>query len=300
MKSFYALVMSMLFASNALAVDFTVQLSPAANSVGDNEVSSISQSKVSGLGTLASKSSLTSTDIPSILAAKISDFSSAVSNAVSTLSNRVISLDNSGTTYINTSQSFTSNATIPNTIDSVFGDTTAAPFTLTLPDATLNKSKIFEISKINANANFLTVAGSIGSATFKTTVLHSLGETIRLRSNGTFWAWASPSIRTEAVTIKGVAGDFNCTSSVCTLEGNSGNWISATRTATGTYSLIFTSGIFSGQPTCTCFARIGGVTGRAVCGFSGVPGASGMTLETGTTAGVFTDGIAQFSCTGPR
>lgn len=56
---------------SASAADFVIQVSPSNNSVSDDQVSSISSSKVSGLGSFALKSSLVESDIPSLDFSKI-------------------------------------------------------------------------------------------------------------------------------------------------------------------------------------------------------------------------------------
>jgi hypothetical protein len=84
MKNYLGLLLIGLLsmASFSKAADFTIQVSPANNSVSDAQVSSISSSKISGLGSLASKSSLVAADIPDISAtyALNSNLSSYVSN----------------------------------------------------------------------------------------------------------------------------------------------------------------------------------------------------------------------------
>jgi hypothetical protein len=66
MIKYFSLMISMaLICSFAKAADFTIQVSPANNSVSDAQVNSISSSKITGLGTFALKSSVdyNSTDI---------------------------------------------------------------------------------------------------------------------------------------------------------------------------------------------------------------------------------------------
>lgn len=93
-KNKLIIIFLMLFSQLATAVDFTVELTPAANSVGDTQVSSISNTKINGLGTLSTKSSLLASDIPSLLSSKISDFaSSVISSMSSTLSNYLLKSD---------------------------------------------------------------------------------------------------------------------------------------------------------------------------------------------------------------
>lgn len=87
-------ILSLLFATQAYASDFTINVTAAPNSITDTEVQQISSSKIQGLGPYATKPALQDTDIPSILSSKISDFASAISSAVaSSLNNYLLKSD---------------------------------------------------------------------------------------------------------------------------------------------------------------------------------------------------------------
>lgn len=82
--------------SSANAADFTIQLQPASNSVSDSQVSSISNTKVDGLGSLATKSTITNSEVAdgALSSSKISNFVNDVISAMSsTLSNYVLKND---------------------------------------------------------------------------------------------------------------------------------------------------------------------------------------------------------------
>jgi hypothetical protein len=81
-KSLILSLVGIMISAQSLAADFTIQVSPANNSVSDVQVSSISSSKISGLGSFATKSSLLAADIPDLSAtyALSSSLSSYVSN----------------------------------------------------------------------------------------------------------------------------------------------------------------------------------------------------------------------------
>lgn len=80
----------------ANAADFTIQLQPASNSVSDPQVSSISNTKVDGLGSLATKSTITNSEVSdgALSSSKILNFANDVlSSLSSTLSNYVLKSD---------------------------------------------------------------------------------------------------------------------------------------------------------------------------------------------------------------
>ena len=79
--------------------------------------------------------------------------------------------------------------TVADGVDVVTGDTTSAAFTITLPKAAPNASRVIYVKRIDASANNLTVDGD-GSETIDgaaTTVLTSQWETRTLFSDGSNW-----------------------------------------------------------------------------------------------------------------
>lgn len=211
----------------------------------------------------------------------------------------VSSVDNSaGTTVINTSQTYTANATLSSNIETAFGNTTTAAFTLTLPDPTLNKSKKFIISKTNAGANLLGVTGNIAGTAGKTTYLIGQSEQIQLQSDGTTWQWLSDSRRTVSATIAGASNSTNCTTSPCTVYQPSSPFIASnTYAATGSYNVTFVTGIFASNVACTA------------SGFSSTPQRIYASLNSVSTTGFGNsmsigsadkDGYFYFICVGDR
>ena len=180
----------------------------------------------------------------------------------------VVSTDNStGTTIINTSQTYTAAATIPNTIETAFGNTTSGAFTLTLPDPTVNKSKKLIISRTNSGTNLLTVTGNINGTAGRSTILHTIDQ-IQFQSDGTTWQWVSDPWRTEATFM-------NCNSS--STVSQTGNWISAvSNNSGGTCTLTNPAGLFYGSNV-WCTISISGATGTGI--FGTTTGAFGTNTE---------------------
>jgi hypothetical protein len=70
----------------------------------------------------------------------------------------------------------------------------------------------------------------------------------------------SGQARIEWATFGGTTeGSNNCTASTCTIYRQSGGVSSVSRSATGDYTVNFSSGVFSAVPTCTCISRQAGV-----------------------------------------
>jgi len=95
----------------------------------------------------------------------------------------------------------------------------------------------------------------------------------------------------------------NCTASPCTVERNSTGFISsATKSATGVYTINFTSGYFSAPPECTYASRDSAAAGsRTFCGLGGASSVTAQTIgcyreDTGVASDVFFSVI----CIGPR
>jgi len=87
-----------------------------------------------------------------------------------------------------------------------------------------------------------------------------------------------------------------CSATPCTIASQSGNWLSSiSRSGTGAYSLNFTSGIFSGVPSCTILPA-----NPSEIRLSGTPTSSAFTFQTFDSAGSFTDGGFSVLCMGPR
>lgn len=97
MKTFKSLttVLAILFTTQVWAADFTIQLQPANNSVADPQVSSISNTKVDGLGSLSTKSTITNSEVAdgALNKSKILNFDdvvvSAMAAAVNALQNAI-------------------------------------------------------------------------------------------------------------------------------------------------------------------------------------------------------------------
>ncbi len=106
----------------------------------------------------------------------------------------------SGTTVINTSQTFTASATLSPNIETAFGNTTTAAFTLTLPDATLNKSKKFLIKKTDSSANILTVQ-AFGAQTIDGITAYKMGtqfDNFTVQSDGANWQVVQNNVSVNA------------------------------------------------------------------------------------------------------
>jgi hypothetical protein len=104
-KSLILSLVGIMISAQSLAADFTIQVSPANNSVSDVQVSSISSSKITGqfdksridnLGSLAAKSTITNSEVAdsALSINKIANFASEVANAIaSSMSNYLLKSD---------------------------------------------------------------------------------------------------------------------------------------------------------------------------------------------------------------
>jgi len=106
--------------------------------------------------------------------------------------------------------------------------------------------------------------------------------------------------RVERARISGAATDQTvCSSSPCTVFRQSGTWISSvTRASTGTYTVNFASGIWSGIPTCTSQAIDNShILGSQTYNIT----TSSMGLNTGiASSGAAADSWIDLICMGPR
>lgn len=106
--------------------------------------------------------------------------------------------------------------------------------------------------------------------------------------------------RIERAFITGGTSTTKCTSSPCTIQSQSGTWLSSvTRAAAGNYTLNFTSGMFSSAPTCTFQA------GSAANNFIYVntaPTTSSVQIqdESFSAGGTNIDDVFYVICMGPR
>jgi hypothetical protein len=109
--------------------------------------------------------------------------------------------------------------------------------------------------------------------------------------------------RIGRVRFGGGSDPSNCTGSPCTINSQSGSWLtSVTRSATGKYTLNFAASFFSAQPACVCTAKAIGVD-RVVCVQSDSAGSSSskeMWTTLPASAGAFTDSYLEVICMGPR
>lgn len=110
------------------------------------------------------------------------------------------------------------------------------------------------------------------------------------------------SERIERIRFGGVGGaNTNCTSSPCTIQGQSGSWVtSVTRNSAGNYTINFTSGIFASAPVCLCSSVMNGVSGNSVCGNQAASTSSITTDNRLGSTGVATDAEVSVMCMGPR
>jgi hypothetical protein len=98
--------------------------------------------------------------------------------------------------------------------------------------------------------------------------------------------------RVERVNVRS-----NCTSSPCTINESTPGISSVTRSGTGTYTINFVSGTFSGIPTCSV-----GTSGGANVAAPAASGHSSTTFRVDTLlfSGVSSDGYIYATCQGPR
>lgn len=92
-----------------------------------------------------------------------------------------------------------------------------------------------------------------------------------------------------------------CSSSPCTIDSQSGSWLSSvSRAGAGVYVLNIASGIFSSTPVCTCRAIDPGVGVRICTGPYAGNTATSVAMETWNTSGVASDGAFEAICMGSR
>lgn len=89
-------------------------------------------------------------------------------------------------------------------------------------------------------------------------------------------------------------GEGNCTSSPCLLDTYTGGVSSITRSATGSYAVHFTAGVFSGNPICTCSSIAEGVIVTS-CSPTGTESPTTWSFET-HNAGTATDSAFTIIC----
>ena len=96
--------------------------------------------------------------------------------------------------------------------------------------------------------------------------------------------------RSERVTVSAT-----CSASPCTIASQSGSWVSSiTRASAGTYTVNFTSGIFSAAPSCDVMSD------NYIQYFSALPSTSSFSFRTTDLTGTFQDTKFNIICMGPR
>lgn len=109
---------------------------------------------------------------------------------------------------------------------------------------------------------------------------------------------ATPSLGVEHLARVATNSGGNCTSSPCTIESQSGTWVSSiTRSTTGTYVLNVPLGIFSAKPSCTCSAVVIG-TGPRACSIEPTSSATAITVYSHNGAGSGVDSSFNVNCLG--
>lgn len=108
-------------------------------------------------------------------------------------------------------------------------------------------------------------------------------------------------IRHEFVRFGGATQRSNCTSSPCTINVQSGTWLSSvSRTAAGSYTLNIVSGMFSAAPVCVCISKPIGVTGGWCMMDDAAASTTAYQLLSTNTGGTATDANVEVHCSGPR
>lgn len=90
-----------------------------------------------------------------------------------------------------------------------------------------------------------------------------------------------------------------CSSSPCTIDDQSGSWVSSVvRASTGTYNVTFNSGIFSGRPTCTANTTTGGFIATVATTPIGI--GSIIQVQTFNSSFGVADSLVEMLCMGPQ
>jgi len=107
---------------------------------------------------------------------------------------------------------------------------------------------------------------------------------------------ASSAYKIESAAI-GASGSTACTSSPCTIGWQSGSWISSvTRSTTGTYTVNFTSGMFSAAPSCF----LTNYSSSGACKIDTLESISSFGVNCYTLLNANTDMAFRIMCMGPR
>jgi hypothetical protein len=152
-----------------------------------------------------------------------------------------------------------------------------------------------------ANASGMTSSGAV---TFKASVqIAGWAENQRAPTlNGSVTSNSLGAERIERISFGGAGFGTNCTASPCTINSQSGTWVSSvTRNGTGDYLINFVSGVFSARPVCTCTGTING-SNRAYCGLGAAASTTGVSFFSYSVASPSTvaDGELHVVCMGPR
>lgn len=110
------------------------------------------------------------------------------------------------------------------------------------------------------------------------------GQVLKLASGVPTWA-AESGGGGGAVESAQTDRGSDCGSTPCTLITSTPGVTSITRSATGTYTINFSGGVFSEAPTCTCigYENVDSATGAAWCAPEGTPSATAVTFYISST-----------------
>lgn len=227
-----------------------------------------------------------------------------VSNPVPMVTQSVIAKDNTtGVTVVNTINALTSNTTLDDNYETVYGNTSGGAFTITLPTAVGRQGKKYIIDKGDTSASLLSIA-TTSSQTIQSTggtvtamKLHRPGDPVTFQSDGSGWRIVGGGAeRIERALLScGVASSI-------TSQG--GAWVSSIGNASSSQCTItLVSGIFSSTPACFAHTKTSGVSvtyGNTVS----VNSATSLTVAGFYNNGGTTTGDSNFTielvCYGPR
>jgi hypothetical protein len=104
--------------------------------------------------------------------------------------------------------------------------------------------------------------------------------------------------------IERVAVNTACSSSPCTITSQTGSWVPAsgiTRSGTGSYTLTWTTGMFSAAPTCQVSAvYTGGIERYCQPRVASSSSLDILCMDASSSTGTVDDAAFNISCTGPR
>lgn len=218
----------------------------------------------------------------------------------------VVAKDNTASyTTINTTVAPTTTYTATNNEETILGSASGGAWTLSLPAAASVKGKRYYVVQTASTANALTIDPNASETVCGQTTIKLIGQNdgIEIQSDGTNWLGLNGGCeRKDRFAFSGgTYGTNPCTGSPCTMNSQSGAFVSVTRSGTGTYATTYNSTPYSSAPTVT--TNCDGLSNDTrMYGTSFVVTTSGFSLNTFSliSSSAAADGSCMVMVQGPR